>query len=93
MANPAPLSFKTRGGGGGAGGGRIQGPGPATPPVTHAPMVDVPWVILVIRNPLALCYISHVSGSEHPAKFHCLGKNFVWNLSPLVQQAAHLTAF
>ena len=32
MADPAPLSFKTRGGGGGAGGGRIQGPGPAAPP-------------------------------------------------------------
>ena len=31
VADPAPLSFKTRGGGG-AGGGRIQGPGPATPP-------------------------------------------------------------
>ena len=28
VADPAPLSFKTRGGGG----GRIQGPGPATPP-------------------------------------------------------------
>ena len=34
MADPAPLSFKTRGGGGGgAGGGRIQGPAPAAPPV------------------------------------------------------------
>ena len=35
MADPAPLSFKTRGGGGGrgAGGCRIQGPGPAAPPV------------------------------------------------------------
>ena len=37
MADPAPLSFKTRGGGGGGGGGgaggcRIQGPGPAAPP-------------------------------------------------------------
>ena len=31
---PAPLSFKTGGGGGGgAGGCRIQGPGPAAPPV------------------------------------------------------------
>ena len=31
VADPAPLSFKTRGGGG-LGGFRIQGPGPATPP-------------------------------------------------------------
>ena len=31
VADPAPLSFKTRGGGG-AGGCRIQGPGPAAPP-------------------------------------------------------------
>ena len=38
MAEPAPLSFKTRGGGRGGGGwagGRIQGPGPATPPWAH----------------------------------------------------------
>ena len=33
MSDPAPLSFKIRGGGGTLGGGRIQGPGPATPPV------------------------------------------------------------
>ena len=31
-ADPAPLSFETRGGGGGGWGGRIQGPGPAAPP-------------------------------------------------------------
>ena len=36
MADPAPLSYKTRGGGGGgAGGCRIQGPGPAAPPCPH----------------------------------------------------------
>ena len=35
MADPAPLSFETRGGGG-AGGCRIQGPGPAAPPCAPA---------------------------------------------------------
>ena len=56
MADPAPLSFKTRGGGGGLGGGRIQGPGPATPPWARP---------LVLHNgtPLSVGWLSSV----HPS--------------------------
>ena len=40
MADPAPLSFKTRGGGGGAGGGSHTRTGPGRPP---GPPTPTPW--------------------------------------------------
>ena len=36
----------------------------------------------MIWNPLALCYISHISGGEHPPNFTILGKMLcvVWSM-------------
>ena len=32
---------------------------------------------LVLHNPLALCYGSHINNGEHPLNLHSLGKDFV----------------
>ena len=60
MADPAPLSFETRGRGG-AGGCRIQGPGPAAPPgargSTRAPHAHVPVCVHSNVGQLSMMFV------------------------------------